>query len=339
MSTTSYVEEEFGILTDDNLYLDCIFVKPANLQDESLRVLRVWVPRFPMTKASIITCARQEVQSYGANSNIAHLVFDLRGTGYSDGRMGNTEYDIDLRSIAAWAEERFGRINFGFLGFPYSEHSKVHMWPLRPGTMLESYRYPPVTKELTPPTILYLSTYGNFSKTDDALCYALAEAGYDVYGLDPFRYLLHASVGEKLNPTMLQDDIELLVAMLPSPPIIIAQPLAAGLAIYWTAVVSQIRGLIAIGKAQSGLSPKHIFDSDHADDFKAHQLIPNIAPRPLVFVQHIGHSLGGDEKRMQAYFDISQEPHRLEKTERISAGLMLNLLDWIKENQPETQET
>lgn len=331
---TTYVEEEFGILTDDNLYLDCILVKPAHMEDEDLRVLRVWVPRFPMTKTSVITCARQEVQSYGAHSNIAHLVFDLRGTGDSDGLMGNTEYDIDLRSIAAWAEERFGRINFGFLGFPHSEHSKVHMWPLRPGTMLESYRYSPVTKEVAPPTILYLSTYGNFSKADDALCYALATAGYDVYGLDPFRYLLHASLNEKLSPRTLHEDIQLLIDMLPSPPILIAQPLAAGLALFVTAVTQGIRGTITIGKAQSGLTPKHIFDERETAAFQLPRLIPKITT-PIAFIQHQGHALGGDEKRLQAYYQLSQEPHRLEKTERISAGLLLNLLQWVQENQPE----
>jgi len=39
MNTPPYIEENFGILTDDDLYLDAILIKPANLTDETLRVL------------------------------------------------------------------------------------------------------------------------------------------------------------------------------------------------------------------------------------------------------------------------------------------------------------
>ena len=77
MSSLTYIEETFGILTDDELYLDCILVKQANVSDADLRVLRVWVPKYPLTKTSVLTCARQEVQSYGPDGTIAHLVFDL----------------------------------------------------------------------------------------------------------------------------------------------------------------------------------------------------------------------------------------------------------------------
>ena len=127
MSTPPYVEENFGILTDDNLYLDAILVKPAHLTDDKLRVLRVWVPKYPLTKTSVITCARQEVKSYGPDGRIAHLVFDLRGTGDSDGVLGQHNFKLDLGAIAAWAEERFGKINFGFLGTPSIRDGRVNV--------------------------------------------------------------------------------------------------------------------------------------------------------------------------------------------------------------------
>ena len=76
MSAHAYVEEQFGILTDDDLYLDCVLVRPAEMEDENLRVLRVWVPKYPLTKSSLITCARQEVQAFGRQNKLAHLVFD-----------------------------------------------------------------------------------------------------------------------------------------------------------------------------------------------------------------------------------------------------------------------
>ncbi|MFQ5434305.1 MAG: hypothetical protein ACE5FD_05460, partial [Anaerolineae bacterium] len=125
--TPHYAEESFGILTDDELYLDCILIRPVKLKDEELKVLRVWVPKYPLSKSSVITCARQEVKSYGPDSKIAHLVFDLRSTGDSDGMMGDDNFDLDLTAVADWADERFGKINFGFLGFPTIDGGKVNV--------------------------------------------------------------------------------------------------------------------------------------------------------------------------------------------------------------------
>lgn len=327
----AYVEEEFGILTDDDLYLDAILVKPAQAADRDIKVIRAWVPKYPLTKSSVLICARQEVKSYGADGKIAHLVFDLRGTGDSDGITGSQEFNLDLSAVKAWAEERFGsRVNFGFFGFPQSKVGRVYMWPLRAGTVLESYHYPPSGAQLTPPTVLYLSSYGNFSRKDDALCIALAEAGYSVFGLDPFRYLLHASVNGPLQPDQLWEDVRLLIQMLPSEPLIVAQPLSSGLAMLWAARTPGIRGVIAIGRAQSGLAPAHVFQTQNPHTYFLPHHVADIAPRPLALIQHEGHAMGGNKKRIQLLFDSSRPPHRLEHVQEITPELLLELLNWMR---------
>lgn len=329
----SFIEEAFGILTDDELYLDCLLVKPANTPDEKLRVLRVWVPKYPLTKSSVITCARQEVKSYGPDGRIAHLVFDLRGTGESDGLPGSLDFDFDLHAVEEWAKERFGKINFGFLGFPMSDFGRVNMWPLGIGSVLESYYYPAAGDNLTPPCIVYLGGYGNFSQRDDSLCTNLADAGYEVYGLDPLRYLLHASAHDLLTPQELNQDARELVQMLPSKPIVIGRPLAAGLALMWSANVELIRGVIAIGKAQSGFKLTHIFDTSNPYAYMLSRQVSKISSRPMVLVQHKGHKLGGERVELEELFQSAQEPRKLEKTESLSSDFLLGLVSWLEENQ------
>lgn len=327
----TYAEEAFGILTDDELYLDAILIKPANATDRDLKVIRAWVPKYPLTKSSVLSCARQEVKSYGPDGKIAHLVFDLRGTGESDGLPGDHDFNQDLSAVKAWAEERFGtRTNFGFFGFPQSRVGRVYMWPLRPGTVLESYHYPPNSAELAPPTLLYLSSYGNFSRKDDALCIALAEAGYSVFGLDPFRYLLHASINGPLLPDQLWDDVRLLIQMLPTEPYVVAQPLSAGLAMLWSARTPGIQGVVAVGRAQSGLAPEHVFHTQNPRTYFLPRHVADIAPRPLALVHLEGHTMGGNKKRMQVLFDSSRSPHRLEHAADLTPDLLLELLSWMR---------
>jgi hypothetical protein len=331
-ATIPYTEEAFGILTDDNLYLDCILVKPANLADNQLRMLRVWVPKYPLTKASTITCARQEVRAYGAEGKVAHLVFDLRGTGSSDGVPGDQNFNLDLRAIRAWAEERFGQINFGFLGFPHSSRGRVYMWPLRQGTMMESYYYHPRGTAVPPPTLLYLSSYGNFTLQDDARCIALAQAGYSTYAADPLRYLLHASVERPLTPHDLVEDLHILLQMLPSPPVVVARPLAAGLSLLWAAENENIRGVVAIGRAQSGLIANHIFQRRISHNFQLSRYVDNITPRPVVYVLHEGHTLGGNLDRLKALYEETREPRRLTAVANLSNEFLLEQLAWIESN-------
>ncbi|MCA9959780.1 MAG: hypothetical protein KC413_06385 [Anaerolineales bacterium] len=338
-ATPPYTEEAFGILTDDDLYLDALFVRPTNAEDKDIKVLRVWIPKFPLTKTSIIACARQEVKSYGPDGKIAHLVFDLRSTGDSDGLPGDLNFNLDLAAVKAWAEERFGpKINFGFFGFPYSRQGRVYVWPLRPGTVMESYYYKPTGAELSPPTILYLSSYGNFSRTDDELCAALAEAGYNVYGLDPFRYLLHASMHDLLTPEQLWEDLRLLIQMLPNEPTIIAQPLASGLALMWASRTPNIRGLVAIGRAQSGLAPAHVFQNKNPHTFFLPRYVGHIAPRPTVLVHHENHPMGGVTQNVQALYDSLREPRRLEKVQDVSGEFLLEMVTWIHEQRPDSRD-
>jgi hypothetical protein len=330
---TPYTEEAFGILTDDNLYLDCILVKPTNMSDKQLRMLRVWVPKYPLNKASTITCARQEVRSYGADGRIAHLVFDLRGTGDSDGVPGDQSFDLDLKAVRAWAEERFGRINFGFLGFPHSQRGRVYVWPLRQGTMMESYYYHPGGTSVPPPSLLYLASYGNFTLQDDARCIALAKAGYSTYALDPLRYLLHASAERPLTSQDLIQDLKTLIQMLPSPPIIVARPLAAGLGLMWATENSVVKGIVAIGRAQSGLTASHIFQNRNPHDFNLSHYVSNIAPCPVVYVQHEGHPLGGTPDKLNALYEQSQEPRKLTAVSTLSPDFLLEQIDWIENNK------
>ncbi len=327
----TYVEENFGILTDDDLYLDAILVKPTNLIDENLRVLRVWVPKYPMTKSSTITCARQEVHSYGADGRIAHLVFDLRGTGDSDGDLSSMNFKMDLRAVSAWAVERFGKnINFGYLGTPTLHGGSVNMWPIRVGVFMESYYFPAMAKAVIPPTVIYLSSYGHFGRTDEKMCLALAKSGYNVYGLDPLRYLLHASAQDLLTPEQLYEDLSTLLHMLPSDPIVIGNPLAAGLAMIWGVGVHRVRGVIAIGRAQSGLQPPHIFNNANPYTFLLSRKISDISPRSLAIVYQKDHPLGGEEDKLEALFKSSKAPHRFDTVSDISPQFLQELLAWVE---------
>lgn len=340
MPLLPFIEENFGILTDDDVYLDSILIKPANLTDDELKVLRVWVPKYPLDKQSLLTCARQEVQSYGVDSKIAHLVFDLRGTGDSDGISGDYNFQLDMRAVADWAHERFGRINFGFLGHPNLEKGVVHMWPLRAGVSMESYYFRGATADLHPPCILYFSVYGNFSREDDQICYQLAQQGYDVYGVDPLRYLLHASAIERLTREHIHQDIRMLVQMLPNEPYLVAQPLASGLALLAAAGVNKILGVIAIGRAQSGLSPTHIFQNRNPHNFSLPQMLPHIAPRPLTLVINNHHAMGGQDGELAKLFKYSKEPHRLETTDGVNIEHLLEILAWqAAQNDAEHEAT
>lgn len=324
----NYTEEPFGILTDDELYLDCVLVKPRDTSDEDLKVLRVWVPRYPLTKTSTIACARQEVQSYGPDGKIAHLVFDLRGTGESEGAMLDKDFTTDLKSVKAWADERFGsKINFGFLGLPeLSKGGRVNLIPVRPGVVMETYYYP--TAEPGKPALFYLSTYGNFDTQDDALCLSLSRAGYEVYGLDPMRYLLHASSNALLTPKQLAEDLEIACEITGAPPTIIGQPISAGLALLWAALYEPVPGVIAIGRVGSAFSAKHIFSLEQSHNFSLTRYVNRITPRPLTLVWQDGHPLGGDKREMAGLYQASGEPRQLQRTAQISPAFLLAQLQW-----------
>jgi hypothetical protein len=324
-----YVEEAFGILTDDDIYLDCVLVKPARASDGDLRALRAWIPRYPLTKTSVITCARQEVSGAGPDGNVAHLVFDLRGTGQSEGQRDDFNFDLDLEGIRLWAKERFGDISFGFLGTPAGSE-QVQQVPIRPGVVMETYRYRPLPGTTPGGPVVYLATYGNFSRADDARAIALAEAGYEVYGIEPLRYLLHASVHGRISPNELWHDFQTYCRQLPGDPLLIGMPVSAGLAILWTAGVEAIRGVIAIGHAQAAFKPYHIFNTKSPHTFFLSRYVHKIAPRPLSLVQVENHMLGGDHDELAALFQTSIGPRDLRTTPAITPDFLLERLRWLE---------
>ena len=321
-------EESFGILTEDDIYLDCILVLPDDLQDKDVVTIRVWVPRYPLTKSSLITCARQEVEAFGRHNQTAHLVFDLRGTGESEGSFRNQEYEEDLKGILLWAEERFGEIKVTFMGLPLSESSQVSLLPLRPGVVMETYRFP--TVGIDPPRLIYMSRYGNFGLRDEKMCMALQAAGYEVYGMDPFRYLLHASASELLTAETASTDLQMFMQFLDRPPLIMAQPVSAGLALLWAASSESVRGVLGMGRFQAGLKPPHIFDQAQKQGFQLQHIVGRIAPRPVAIIGPANSD--GDEA--SSLYSFLAEPRRLERAQLLSSDYLLSLLRWLEEKRP-----
>jgi len=288
-------------------------------------------PNQSASSSNPIPCARREVQANGSDGTIAHLVFDLRGTGDSDGSAEDQQYNIDLASIQGWATERFPKANFGFLGTPDLLHGQVSLLPLRPGVVLESYQFEGSTHNM--PAVLYMSTYGNFDKLDEARCTALAKAGYEVYGFDPLRYLLHASAAELITPDNLFLDFEVVCQIIGRDVYLIAQPISAGLALLVTGMVEQIKGVTAIGRANLAFRPKHIFDHNPSVSFALEGFVPQISPRPLALIWQDGHPLGGDKAEFKNLYQAAAEPRKAERTKEISPKLLNNLLLWQQKMQ------
>ena len=333
MTESLYTEETFGILTDDNLYLDCALVKSLNLTDEETRAIRVWVPRFPYTKMTTVTCARQEVASYGRDGKIAHLIFDLRGTGESEGLPGDKNFDLDLQAIRAWAEERFGDIPVSFMGAP-ADHATVRLIPIRAGVVMETYNYPAVNgNEDGRAPLLYLASYGNFDRIDNARCLALARAGYTVCAIDPLRYLLHASARQRLTPTEIWQDFQTLCETMAAPPIIIGMPMAAGLALFCAAGVAAIQGVIAVGQAQIGFNAAHIFDRSGRHNFFLSRHVYEIAPRPVVLVNYEKHPLGNAGDEREVLLELCGDPKKAADHKEMSPAFLLEQVAWVEKQK------
>lgn len=328
MTELTYSEEAFGILRDDDLVLDCMLVRPSQATDADLKAIRVWVPRYPLTKASVITCARQEVDALGSQGNVAHLVFDLHGTGDSEGVASDHDFDADLRAVRLWARERFGDVSVGFLGRPHGSE-QVHVRPIRPGVVMETYHYQPSEgNDVTP--LVYLATFGAFSDADESTCLALSRAGYDVTAMDPLRYLLHASAQGRLAVPDVWQDAQTLCDQLSEPPLVVGRPVSAGLALLWAAGVERIRGVLALGLAQRAFRPPHIFANNNPHTFFLGRHVHKIAPRPVALVRQTGHPLGGSRDELAALHQTCDAPRRLEVVEQATHNLLLELLDWLQ---------
>ncbi|MFZ0546825.1 MAG: hypothetical protein WAM60_15370 [Candidatus Promineifilaceae bacterium] len=331
---TLYEEEAFGVLSSDDIYLDCILVKPKGLEDDQLEVLYVWVPRYPLTKTTLINCARQDIQAEWRQGKAAHLVFDLRGTGDSDGSIGDRNFNRDIQGIQIWADERFGEITIALLGQP-DGHGNAAILPIRSGVILEYYHYAVETEdnEENPPShppLLYISTPGNFGLVDDELCHRLALAGFEVYGMDPLRYLLHASHINRLKAADQWADLLVFCEIMPEPPIIIGQPLGAGLALLWACGLNGIQGVISIGKAQDVFDPWHIFENDNPHNYFINRHLYRLESRPVVYVMIEGNDLGGEAREIAALYATTGHPRLAEKTKEVSPRFLLKMLAWIE---------
>jgi hypothetical protein len=332
---TLYEEEEFGVLSSDDIYLDCILVKPKDLADKQIEALYVWVPRYPLTKTTLINCARQDIQAGWRHGKAAHLVFDLRGTGDSDGQLGDKNFNRDLEGIKIWAIERFGEIDLVFQGQP-DGHGSAAIFPIRPGVIAEYYHYRvQAAREgrSAHPPLFYISTPGSFSLVDDELCLRLARAGYEVFAMDPLRYLLHASSKNRLKPAEQWSDMNTFCGIMPQPPILIGQPLGAGLALLWASGMEKVRGVISLGKAQEVFDPWHIFDNNNPHSYFINRYLYQLAPSPAVFVLIEGSDMGGDAREIAAFFATTSHPRLAEKTKEVSPRFLLKMLAWIESSK------
>ena len=207
--------------------------------------------------SSVLPAARREVMGAGSASTTANLVFDLRGTGESEGVPDAEGFAIDVHSAQEWAKERFGEdVRFRSLGFPELGHADhlVNL-PLRPGVIAELYCYnPPKTPQ---GCVLYFSRYSDFSRQDDEICSALAAGGYTVYGGDLMRYLLLAA---PLTLDALLKDNQTLSTRLSQPLYVVARSHAAGPALLVAGHTPAISGVIVTGPAQEGMTNSFLFD-------------------------------------------------------------------------------
>lgn len=329
-----YEEEAFGVLSSDDIYLDCILVRPKGLEDDQIEVLYVWVPRYPLTKTTVINCARQDIYAEWRQGKAAHLVFDLRGTGDSDGQLGDKHFDRDLKGIQMWAAERFGEVDIALIGQP-DGHGEAAIFPIRPGVILEYYHYPAQTDDENNendahPPLVYLSSPGNFNLVDDELCHRLAQTGYEVFAMDPLRYLLHASTKERLKKAEQWSDLEAFCNIIPEPPIMIGQPLAAGLALLWTCGIDRFQGVISIGKAQDIFESWHIFENDNPHSYFINRYLFQLGSRPVVFVMVEDNELGGDPREIAALYATTSHPRLAEKTKEVSPRFLLKMLAWVE---------
>jgi len=330
-------EESFGILTDDELALEATLVRPAGLTHQEIRLVQLWVPKYPLTRTSLLPAARREAAIAGTGSRSVNLVFDLRGSGESDGVPSDEGFEIDIGSAREWAKERFGsQVEIRQLGFPdLGEADRLAVLPLRSGVMAELYCYDPDKEGET--RVLYFSGYTGFGRDDDALCRAIAQGGYTVYGGNLMRYLLMAA---PLTLETLWDDGTELAAQIGRPLYLIARAFAAGPGLAMAIGVQSIDGVIATGPAQEGLAALNLFSQENPARLMLTRQIRKLAPRPSVFLwnrEEAGNLLPGGLRRI---YDLGEKPHLWGVVSQITAPILLNALDWLltAAQQDETEE-
>lgn len=322
-------EEYFGILTDDGLVLDATLFRPAGLDDGRVGSVRVWVPKYPLTRSSVITAARRAPNVWEDNQGVVSLVFDLRGTGESDGMPGMAGLDIDLASIQEWAKERFGTaVNVEFLGFPeMGSAAGLLTMPIRPGVLAEFYRYDSPGKRKG--IVLYFSHYYNFNKLDDTLCSEVAAGGFTVYGGDLMRYLLLAA---PLAPDVLAQDASMMIERLGKPTFIVARALAAGPALMIASQVPGVAGVIVTGPAQDGLTYDYLFDLFNPANFMISRTIKKLAPRPAVFLWNKSETDEHLADSLRLIYTQTEKPRLWGIIPQVNGAILLNALNWCLQN-------
>jgi hypothetical protein len=320
-------EETFGILTDDNLALEATLVRPAGLDDEAVEAVQVWVPKYPLTRSSLLPAARTSTMAAGGDRAVVNLTYDPRGAGESDGVPSKDGFEIDLHSIEEWARERFGvDVELSVFGFAdLGKADRLITMPLREGVFMELYRYNPGAEERG--TILYFSRYTHFGRDDDDLCRAVADAGYLVYGGDLMRYLLMA--GPEVAVDTLLHDLGVMVHYMGRPLFLVARALAAGPTLLLAAANKAIDGVIVTGPAQEGLTPAHLFSRERPSQLVLLRHARDYSPRPGVFLWNAAAAGKLDPQGLKAFHDAMEGPRLWGLVPRIDPALLLNALRWL----------
>ncbi len=329
LDRTAIKEEFFGILTDDGLALEATLVRPAGMPDRNVQVVQVWLPKYPLTRGSVLTLARRDTIATGERSRMVNLTFDLRGTGESDGIPSPEGFEIDLRSAHEWAKERFGHdVVFRPLGFAdLGGANRLVTIPLRPGVLLELYCYNSVGASKG--NVLYFSQYTSFNRGDDALCREVADAGYTVYGGDLVRYLLLAGPA---TPEDLWADGRALALQMDQPLYLVARAFAAGPAMVMAAGVPAITGIIVTGVAQEGLQPAHLFAQDNPAHFMLSRHIKKVGPRPIIFLWNRAEAGQFLSVSLKGIFELAEQPRLWGVVVHVDSSILLNALNWLKDN-------
>ena len=323
------LEEYFGILTDDGLALEATLVRPRALLDSRVEAVRAWLPKYPLTMSSVLPAARREVMAAGPASTIANLVFDLRGTGESEGVPSPEGFAIDVHSAHEWAKERFGEeIGFHTLGFPdLGKANHLVNMPLRPGVMVELYCYN--APGASQGCVLYLSRYSDFDRQDDEICHALAAGNYTVYGGDLMRYLLLAA---PLTLDTFVRDSAAVAARLSQPLYLAARSQAAGPALIAAAFTPSVAGVIVTGSAQEGLANSFLFDRSTPSQWLLSGPIKKLAPRPVVFLWNQEEGVARSSESLRALYQMAEKPRLWGVVPAVDGPLLLNALTWLVDN-------
>ncbi len=330
LGNMAYLEEHFGILTDDGLALESTLVRPVRLDDKDVRSVQVWVPKYPLTRSSMLPVARREIVALGPGAATVNLTFDLRGSGESDGVPSREGFEVDLHAAHEWAKERFGpKVAFRPLGFPdLGEAENLLALPIRPGVLTELYSYAP--DDPNDVSVLYYSTYARFERKDDALCRAMADRGYKVYGADMLRYLLAAA------PLTLEDlwkDGTVLLSRLGRPLFMIARAYAAGPAFMMALGAPEVAGVMVTGPSQEGFTPLGLFSGENPNRLVLTRHARKFAPRPLLFLWNRAEAGKLDPESLRQVYAAAGKPRLWGVIPDLDSATLLNGLEWLRSNQ------